>query len=440
MVIENFNEFIQSVDKVYAVVFASLFGILRLVLTTAYLVGTGVCNFVGVQSLPEAGSRAARLSLINLMSLFFSGGNEFGARLLGVSLGTYGAFHRTVGFVTVIQATIHVVIIANTRSISASDNLQFYGILAASMFLSLVILPLVRKRVYEVFLRTHQGCAIVALYAIWQHTHIMQSTDAWVYLRGCAIVFIVSKCTKLTLHTYGENIARLTLTLPRPWGVRAGERVVLSIPSIGLFYLAQSHPFAICWWEDDGTEKAVSVSLLFRPRSGFTRKILDRLEQDREYTVWIDGPFGPASISSYGLCGHMGNYGHVFMVATGIGIAAQLPYIKELLKQYRQARIRTQRISLVWQLEQEGDWESVHDWLQVLVKEDEGYLLSVTIYDALNPSLKGGLQRFGYHDLIEVHGGEPNWEQQMSTEMEKQKGNMLAAGSLDQSPIKYIQR
>ncbi|KNG84829.1 hypothetical protein ANOM_009840 [Aspergillus nomiae NRRL 13137] len=390
----------------------------RLVLTTAYLVGTGVCNFVGVQSLPEAGSRAARLSLINLMSLFFSGGNEFGARLLGVSLGTYGAFHRTVGFVTVIQATIHVVIIAKTRSISASDNLQFYGIL---------------------------------------HTHIMQSTDAWVYLRGCAIVFIVSfgaqlirilfrnlvigrKCTKLTLHTYGENIARLTLTLPRPWGVRAGERVVLSIPSIGLFYLVQSHPFAICWWEDDGTKKAVSVSLLFRPRSGFTRKILDRLEQDREYTVWIDGPFGPASISSYGLCGHMGNYGHVFMVATGIGIAAQLPYIKELLKQYRQARIRTQRISLVWQLEQEGDWESVHDWLQVLVKEDEGYLLSVTIYDALNPSLKGGLQRFGYHDLIEVHGGEPNWEQQMSTEMEKQKGNMLVAGSLDQSPIKSIQR
>ena len=101
----------------------------RLVLTTAYLVGTGVCNFVGVQSLPEAGSRAARLSLINLMSLFFSGGNEFSARLLGVSLGTYGAFHRTVGFVTVIQATIHVVIIAKTRSISASDNLQFYGIL-----------------------------------------------------------------------------------------------------------------------------------------------------------------------------------------------------------------------------------------------------------------------------------------------------------------------
>jgi hypothetical protein len=101
----------------------------HLIVTTAYLVGTGVCNFVGIQSLPEAGSRAARLSLINLISLFISGGYEFGARLLGVSLGVYGAFHRTVGFVTVMQATIHVVITAKTRSISASDNLHFYGIL-----------------------------------------------------------------------------------------------------------------------------------------------------------------------------------------------------------------------------------------------------------------------------------------------------------------------
>jgi NAD(P)H-flavin reductase len=232
---------------------------------------------------------------------------------------------------------------------------------------------------------------MVALYAIWQHTHTMEGTDAWVYLRGSAIVFILSlgaqltrivfrnlaigrKCTKLTLHIYGENVARLTLTLPRPWAVQAGERVELSAPSVGLFYLPQSHPFAICWWEDNGTGKAVSVSLLFRPRSGFTRKILGRLEQEREYTAWFDGPFGPASIGSCGSSGQMGNYGHVFMVATGIGIAAQLPYIKEILTQYRRARLRTQRISLVWQLEHEEDWEAVHDWLQILVKQDEGYV------------------------------------------------------------------
>ncbi|PIG83976.1 hypothetical protein AARAC_008633 [Aspergillus arachidicola] len=261
---------------------------LRLLITITYLAGTGVCNFVGVRSLPEAGSRAALLSSINLIPMFMSGGYEFGARLLGVSLGTYRDFHRTIGFVTVFEAAIHIVIIAKTRQISTSDNLYFYGIL------------------------------------VW--------------------------------------------------------------------------------------------------------KVLGRLEQDREYTAWFDGLFSPASIGSYGSCGEMGNYGHVFMVATGIGIAAQLPYIKEILTQYRRARLRTQRISLVWHLEHEEDWEAVHNWLQIL-------LLSVTIYDARSPSLKGDRQRLGHHDLIEVNGGEPNWEKEMPTELAKQRGRMLVAGNLRDRPI-----
>ncbi|KAA8649651.1 NADPH oxidase family protein [Aspergillus tanneri] len=212
-------------------------------------------------------------------------------------------------------------------------------------------------------------------------------------------------------------------------GCASGERVGFGAPSIGLFYLAQSHPFTISWWEDNDIGKATSVSLLLRSRSGFTRKLLDRLGQEREYTVWIDGPFGPASIGPCGFGGQMGDYGHVFMVATGIGIATQLPYIKELLGEYRKARIRTQRISLIWQLDEEGDWESAHDWLQMLVKQDEGCLLNVTVYDTLEPASKGDPQRFGYHDLIKVHSGRPNWELQLSSEVEKQKGRMLVAVS-----------
>jgi len=44
------------------------------------------------------------------------------------------------------------------------------------MFLSLAFLPLVRKRVYEVFLETYQGCALAALWAIRQHTQNLPSS------------------------------------------------------------------------------------------------------------------------------------------------------------------------------------------------------------------------------------------------------------------------
>jgi hypothetical protein len=62
------------------------------------------------------------------------------------------------------------------------------------------------------------------------------------------------------------------------------------------------------------------------------------------------------------------------MVATGMGIIAQLPYIKELLDGQRQGQVRTRRISLVWRLEQEGDYELARDLLQSLVKEDGSYV------------------------------------------------------------------
>lgn len=259
------------------------------------------------------------------------------------------------------------------------------------MFLSLAFLPLVRKRVYEVFLKTHQGCALATLWAIWQHTQNLPSHDAGVYLLCCVGLLSLSsmlqlgriifrnmgsgkKLTMLKMYPCRGKVILVVLNPPRPWAVRAGQRVEINVPRISLFSLFQKHPFTISWWENDATGNADSIFILIRPRSGFTKKLLDRIEPGRAYRAWIDGPFGPASIGTYGLSGEVGDFGHVFMVATGIGIATQLPYIKELLNGRGKALIRTQRISLVWQLEQEGDWESAVDWLQMLVKQDDGFV------------------------------------------------------------------
>lgn len=262
------------------------------------------------------------------------------------------------------------------------------------MFLSLALLPLIKKRVYELFLKTHQGCALATLWTIWQHTQALPSHSTWVYLLGCIGLFCSSSILQLTrmlfrntgpgkmlttlkMYPYEGDVVRVALEPPRPWAMRAGQRVELNIPRISLFSLFQKHPFTISWWENDATGDGDSIFVLLRPRSGFTKKLLERIEPGQEYRAWIDGPFGPASIGTYGLSGEIGDFGHVFMVTTGIGIATQLPYIKELLNGRDKARICTQRISLVWQLEEEGDWESARDWLQMLVKQDDGYVSPV---------------------------------------------------------------
>ncbi|RAH80885.1 hypothetical protein BO86DRAFT_315251 [Aspergillus japonicus CBS 114.51] len=425
---------------------------LQLLLMGIYIVGTGVCNVANIASISEAGSRAARLSLLNLIPTFISLGQGFGARYLGVSRSTYRTFHTVCGFMALVQGAIHVSIVARTRTISASNDVQFYGILVGSMMLGLSFLPLVKKRVYEVFLRTHQGCALVLLYALWRHVQMLQVTETWICLLACTCLapcslliqlariiyrnFVKGKRrAKLIRIGHGEDVACIRVSLPRPWQVRAGEHVWLNVPGLGLFYLFQFHPFTVTWWDEDDTGEICSISLLVQSQAGFTKKLLQSTMAGEIYMAHIDGPYGPATVGPCGLSERMGDYGHIFMVATGIGIAAQLPYIKELLEQRRNSRIRTQRIALVWQLEQEGDWKSARDWLQLLVKQDDHYLLSVTVYDSLKPPSPSDPLSFGYHDLIKIYGGQPTWEDHLSSEVSQQNGRMLVAGTVYYMPV-----
>lgn len=101
----------------------------HLILTALYVAGTITCNVLQVQSSQDAGKRAATLSLINLIPMFLGGGYEFGARLLGVSLYSYGFLHRSFALVALIEAVIHIIIVARTRSVTWTNETNFYGIL-----------------------------------------------------------------------------------------------------------------------------------------------------------------------------------------------------------------------------------------------------------------------------------------------------------------------
>lgn len=152
------------------------------------------------------------------------------------------------------------------------------------------------------------------------------------------------KSIQMKVSRHVEDVVRVHLYLSHPWKVCARERVNLTMPFLGLFYLFQAHPFAITWWETQTEDKADSVSLMFCARTGFTRKLLNYAEPDREYWAWINRPFSPSPVH---VSKEVGNYGYLLMVISGIGIAAQLPYIKELLERCCNAEVCTQKISLV---------------------------------------------------------------------------------------------
>ena len=225
---------------------------------------------------------------------------------------------------------------------------------------SLIILSILRTPLFEFFQKTHYALALLTAYAVWRHLGV-KPAFARIYIIIASIMFCLttlSRYARLMMRNvvwdrpYAKtkvlavrDIVRVQVTLARPWKVRAGQYVYLWMPGVSLWSAFQSHPFMVCWWDQDSDARGTHIYLLVKPASGFTRKLMNHVGT-RSLKAWIDGPYGEIH--------DLGNYGSVLMFASGIGIAAQVPYIKELLRGFQEYRVRTKSILLVWQLDKES--------------------------------------------------------------------------------------
>ena len=102
------------------------------------------------------------------------------------------------------------------------------------------------------------------------------------------------------------------------------------------------------WTEDTATSTRETtpstLELIIEPRGGFTQKLL-RYAKTHHPTGCLALFSGP-----HGQNIPVGDYGSVLMISSGYGIAAQLPYLKELLRGYNNRQIRTRKIHLIWQV------------------------------------------------------------------------------------------
>lgn len=236
----------------------------------------------------------------------------------------------------------------------------------------LVGLPLFRTRIYEVFLKSHLGMAVFAVYALWRHLTVPRDFAQYYIITSACLLATTTvlhsirllfrnivwqkKCAR-ALVVPRDDAAQVIICLPRPWKVIAGQYINLCVPSVSPWSFLQNHPFMITWWDDNQQGEAPYVSLLIKTRSGFTGKLFGL---DGWRLAWIDG--------LYGLGKDVGDYGSLFMLATGIRVAEQIPYIKQLLKGYRDCTVRTRSISLVWQIDKECMWSRhLNVWSVMLI-------------------------------------------------------------------------
>jgi hypothetical protein len=147
----------------------------------------------------------------------------------------------------------------------------------------------------------------------------------------------------------------------------------------------------VSWWYQNDKDQDVVVFIIQRQK-GFTQSLpTSSLIQLIKLRAIIEGPYGKEI--------HLDEYGTVLLFATGIGIAGQLPYMRQLLGNFHKYNAKARRIALFWQVESEGEQSQicgdlansqpeehlqwVRQWMTEMLEQDTKYVsLIKTIFEA----------------------------------------------------------
>lgn len=193
------------------------------------------------------------------------------------------------------------------------------------------------------------------------------------------IYYTTSLGEKITV----SDAVHLHVRLSREWAHRAGQYVYLCVPGVSRTSFLQLHPLYVAWWyREGGFDYAVFIVKKYQ---GFTRQLVECRSNDSDttghFTALIKGPYGREL--------KLDLYGTVLLFATGIGIAGQLSYVSQLLRDYQSYETKTRRIALFWQVRSQGQCLNpkhtctvanetlvhlayVADQMQELLKQDTG--------------------------------------------------------------------
>jgi predicted ferric reductase len=230
-------------------------------------------------------------------------------------------------------------------------------------------LPFVRRHAYELFLSTHIALTVIIIVAIFLHLapfDFSQPSITLLIIAGslCAILIAarigISLWNRAEVRIFEENgLLKADITLAKPRQVRAGQYVFLRVGSTSVLSISESHPFFIASWDQDKENKARNITALIQRRKGFTRLLQ---AQPTAVRAFLEGPYGESPLAE--------DYGNVILFASGIGIAAHLGCIKQLLNARDQGPTRTQVISLLWEVDEIELWDAAIKMVHKLLDQD----------------------------------------------------------------------
>jgi len=231
--------------------------------------------------------------------------------------------------------------------------------------LMLLSVPVFRRPSYEFFLRTHQVLTFACAYALWRHLSsksLIVRICLYISMGMFGLTSLLQVCSILYRNvsfqrgfpragvTKMSSGIKLTIMVPSRLQIKPGQYINLWIPSISFWSFLQSHPLVVASCADG---EQTTLELLIGPQRGLTSKYL---RNSINISGSASGGLRLALFSGpHGLSAPLADFETVLLVASGLGIATQLPYLRHLIRGYNDFQVRTRRIHLVWQLDSLGE-------------------------------------------------------------------------------------
>lgn len=348
----------------------------------------------------EFRNRTGVLAVVNMLPLFLlAGRNNPFITFCGISFDTFNLIHRWFGRIVVLEAIAHSIafIAGKVHSTGWSSlavtikhsDMILWGVIGTASFVFILLHSpsAIRHAFYETFLQFHIAAVSLAVAAVWIHLkglpqlRIMYGVvSLWVFERTCRLILIImrnvgSGGTKADVEVLPGDAVRVTIRMARPWKFRPGQHAYIYMPSIGLW---TNHPFSLAWSdeeEDLSEEKGLamnrqdilemrktSVSMIIRRRTGFTERLFKKadLSPAGKFTTsaLIEGPYGGENLTSYGT---------VMLWAAGIGIAHQVPHVRDIVASFANGTTATRRLTLVWIIQSPEHLEWIRSWMTTIL-------------------------------------------------------------------------
>jgi ferredoxin-NADP reductase len=225
-----------------------------------------------------------------------------------------------------------------------------------------------RRLYYEFFVHSHilTGVLFIGL-LFW---HCANQLTSWHYLYATIAIWFFSLLyrtfyrTNLIRCPRGElaslipvSDSGVKVTIPTTLRWTAGQHVFIRIPSIAPL---DNHPFTVA--SVAAPDKDVNdLILVFKPQSGFTRRLhsLATLDPERTYAAFLDGPYG-------GLSRKLESFETVLLVAGGSGITPIIGHLHHLAHKIRRKEAVTRDIRIIWTVKHFYAFEWFKDEISVI--------------------------------------------------------------------------